>query len=353
MRIVIHAGMHKTGTSSVQDYFFARCPPEIAYPNWLEANLCGLFILLFEAPERLASYHGFRARGPEFTDTLPALRAENMARFSAFLDENRDRTVLFSAEDISSPEFREAVARMRDFLRRWTEDIEVIIYARSALDFAVSAFQQNIKDGGMQQLELEGLWPYFRDRIEGLDEIFGREHVTVRHYSRETLKDGDIVTDLLHALGLPSPVEKSSESNTALSAEATGLLLLQRKMGVGYVSGFENAQAANNRFIDLLSEIGTHRLTFSDALWQPVANAHVADQAWMDQRLGETLKNSANSPNPKSLAIGSEQDLILIGLSSAAELERLLAREIERTSTDLLNRILRAVEMLRVLAAIP
>lgn len=352
MRIVIHAGMHKTGTSSVQDYFHAQSPPQVAYPDWLEANHCGLFILLFQEPELLASYHGFRARGPEFIETLPALRAENFARLSAFLDDNRHRTVLISAEDISSPEFRTAVVRMRDFLSQWTQDIEVIVYARSALDFAVSAFQQNIKDGGMCSLDLDPLWPYFEDRIGGLDKIFGRDRVTVRLYDRECLKDGDIVADFFDALRLPPPAGRRPESNTALSAEATGLLLLQRKMGLGYVSGYDKAQSANNRFIDLVSEIGSHRLTFSEALWKPVADSHATDQAWMDQRLGSVLSSRKKPGAAPTIEIGSEQDLLLVALSSASDLERVLSREIERTSADTLNRIVRGLEMLRVLASL-
>ena len=352
MRIVIHAGMHKTGTSSLQDYFFEHAPAEIAYPQWMEANHCGLFILLFEELDRLSDYHGFRARGQEYTDTLPALRAENTALMSAFLDANRHRTVLISAEDISSPEFRPAVIRMRDFLSQWTHDIEVIVYVRSALDFAVSAFQQILKDSGMPSLDLEYLWPYFQDRIEGLDEIFGRERVTVRLYDRATLKNGDVVSDFFDAMNLPRPTGKRPEANVALSAEATALLFLQRKLGLGYVSGFDNAQTANNRFIELLSEIGSHRLSFSDALWKPVADSHAADQAWIEQRLGRALNRRKARGDDPQITIDSEQDLLLVALSSAADLERVLSREIERTSTDLLDRIVRAIEMLRVIATL-
>ena len=237
MRIVIHAGMHKTGTSSVQDFFFEHSPAEIAYPNWLEANHCGLFILLFEDLDRLAAYHGFHARGPDFTATLPALREKNMARMSAFLDANRHRTVLISAEDISSPEFRSATARMRDFLSQWTNDIEVIVYVRSALDFAVSAFQQILKDSGMQRLDLEFLWPHFQDRIGGLDKIFGRERVAVRLYDRESMKQGDIVSDFFDALrlqapGLPTRIEHSPERRSYLPsfpATKTGAWLSIRR----------------------------------------------------------------------------------------------------------------------------
>jgi len=352
MRIVIHAGLHKTGTSSVQDFFFEQPPATVAYPDWLDPNHCGLFILLFEDLERLAEYHGFHARGPEYTATLPALREENMARMSAFLDENRHRTVLISAEDISSPEYRSAVVRMRDYLSQWTRDIDVVVYVRSALDFAVSAFQQILKDSGMPSLDLNLLWPYFQDRLEGLDEIFGRERVAVRLYDRASLKNEDIVCDLLDAMGLPPPANYRRESNVSLSAEATSLLFLQRKLGLGYISGFENAQTVNNRFIELLSAIGSHRMTFSDALWKPVADAHAEDQAWMDQRLGQVLHTRKTLSDAQEIEIGSEQDLAQLALSSASELERVLSREIERTSTNPLNRIVRDLEMLRVLATI-
>jgi hypothetical protein len=123
-------------------------------------------------------------------------------------------------------------------------------------------------------------------------------------------------------------------------------------LGLGYVSGFGGAQTANNRFIDFLSEIGSHRLAFSDALWGPVAESHAADQAWMEQRLGGMLEKRQRQGDESQIVIDSEQDLLLVALSSAPELERVLSREIERTSGDLLDRIVRALEMLRVIATL-
>lgn len=352
MRIVIHAGIHKTGTSAVQEYFFSHPPAGIAYPSWGDPNHCGLFVILFQDESRLAEYHGFRARGAEFIARLPIRRENELTRLTAFLDENSDQTVLISAEDISAPEFHPAVQRMYDFLQRWTTDIEVVVYTRGALNFALSAFQQTLKDGGLSSLVLDSLWPYYRDRIGGLDAIFGEERVRVRVYERDALVGGDIVSDLAHVLGVSLDAIPHQRTNVSLSAEATAVLYLQRRMGLGFISGFGQAQTANNRFIEKLSQLGHHRLGFSDALWKPVADKHEEDAAWMAARLGQALSAHDAPAGERVIEIGSEEDLIGLALQQVPALEKMLADELGREPVDLVERTVRTLELLRVLSSL-
>lgn len=43
MKIVIHAGMHKTGSSAIQDHFFDSAYPGLRYARWNGGNHSGLF----------------------------------------------------------------------------------------------------------------------------------------------------------------------------------------------------------------------------------------------------------------------------------------------------------------------
>jgi len=71
MKIVIHPGMHKTGSSAIQNHFFETAYPGLRYARWNGSNHSGLFVLLFQEPELLASYWGFKSMGPEFCARLP------------------------------------------------------------------------------------------------------------------------------------------------------------------------------------------------------------------------------------------------------------------------------------------
>lgn len=118
MKIIIHVGMPKTGSSSIQHTFSGLSHPDIEYIKWsIGGNHSALYVLLFEDLDKLSDYHGFKARGPEFTRTLPALRKQWHARVSAQLAEAGDKTIVFSGEDISSPAFGNGPKRLRDFFQ--------------------------------------------------------------------------------------------------------------------------------------------------------------------------------------------------------------------------------------------
>lgn len=344
MRVVIHAGMHKTGSSSIQDHFSQNETDDIVYARWPGGNHCGLFILLFEDPVLLGSYHGFKARGQDFINGLPQMKARWTESIHEDMARSAGKTFVLSAEDISWPGFRPAVERMRDFFRNWTDDIQVVGYARSPLSFAVSAFQQMLKDGGLKSLNLDALWPHYKKRFLMLDEIFGREHVMLRHYHRSSLVGRDVVADFGKILGMDIRKSSGNDANASLSAEATALLYLQRRLGDGYLAGFSGAQMGNNRFIDRLRVIGSGKFTFSETAWRPVVEKNIADLRWIEERLGHAMEDD---PRAGAVEISNEHDLIALALESYDSLEEVLIESIRGSDRVPVNKTVRALDLLR------
>ena len=122
MKIVIHAGMHKTGSSSIQDHFFSTSYPGLRYVRWNSGNHSGLFVLLFQDQDRLASYWGFKTKGEAFCARLPQMREAWQAKLveDLTLAKANNETLVFSAEGISGPMFHAAVGRMAAFFRQLT-----------------------------------------------------------------------------------------------------------------------------------------------------------------------------------------------------------------------------------------
>lgn len=346
MRVVVHAGMHKTGSSAIQQYFSKVSKDKISYPRWTDSNLCGLFVLLFHDEDKLASYHGFKARGQEFIDTLPRMRERWLKSFEEDIEQAEGKTLVFSAEDISAPGLRSAVERMHAFLARRTSEIDVVAYVRSPLSFAVSAFQQMLKDGGINRLNIDALWPHYRYRFEMLEEIFGSQSVNLRMYDATQLRGGDVVRDFANILQLDIDVISPLQANISLSAEATALLFMQRRLGDGFISGFLGAQAGNNSFVSKLQTIGDRKMTFAEELWGPVQNSHSEDLRWIEERLGRSF-DSANAVGV--VRIASEDDLIQLALQSYDALEDLLLDSI-RTSRPPVPRMVAALDLLRILS---
>lgn len=344
MRIVIHAGMHKTGSSSIQDYMGAHTDEEIVYARWASSNHCGLFILLFQDPELIANYHGFKARGAAFLATLPELRARWLQSITEDLERSRDKTFVFSAEDISSPQFRLACQNMFDFFSGWSDDITVIGYVRDPLSFAVSAFQQHLKDRTVKSFDPDTLWPRYRQRFEHLDEIFGRDRTTLRIYDRDYLRGGDVVTDFAALLGTDCSPERNHEANQSLSAEATALLFLQRSLGDGYVAGFPAAQLGNSVFIETLRQIGTRRFTFSPQIWGEVKARNQEDLAWMEERLGQALPERRPAD---AFVVSRAQDLLDLAVAQLPEVESLLIETVRNREDTPVRKTRRVLDLLR------
>lgn len=346
MRVIIHVGMHKTGSSSIQNYFAQHAGDGIKYASWRGPNHSGLFALLFQELEEAKTYHGFNVRGQDFLDRLGELQSLWRKRLDADLAEAKasGKDFILSAEDISAPPFEKATIAMRDLFEQWTDEIVVIGYVRPPLSYARSAFQQRLKGGAVDRLKIFGLWPAYRKRFEKLDTTFGRGRVHLKKFDPDALFGGNVVTDFGHQIGVDVDVSKAERANATLSLEATALLFLQRLHGDGYVGGFPGAPAANDRFIAALGRIGSRQLGFSDALWGPVLRHNDEDMKWMEARLGTDL---ADKPDARYTAIDSEDDLIAIALENYPALEKVLIDSIKASDLPAQEKTARALDSLR------
>lgn len=345
MSIIIHIGMHKTGSSSIQHTFAQLPSPEIEYIDWgISGNHSALYVLLFEDLENLSDYHGFKARGPEYARTLPALRKDWYARVSQQVARAGDKTVIFSAEDISSPAFESALPRLHDFFSGWSESVSAIGYARSPGGFMASAFQQILKDSGIVDLNSRWALPDYRARFDRIDRIFGPNKVSLKDFSMDCLKGGDVVQDFAHEIGLsPLAEDQIIRTNESLSLEAVALLYVQRKLGRGFVAGFDGAHAANTTFIAKLATIGRRKFAFSAQMLAPILERERDDIAWMEERLGHPF-SEFGAANPD--AIDSLDDLTDIALEQFDAVQDLLGEDaVDGPATT--DTLVRGLERLR------
>lgn len=346
MKIVIHAGMHKTGTSSIQEAFSRVRDDAFHYVNWFSPNHSAMFVLLFHDPEKLPDYHGFKAHGPAYLEKLPEMRAHWLERLSKDLDGANGKTVLFSAEAISASEFDLATERMRDFFRQWTTDIKVIGYLRPPRSFAQSAFQEYLKGGTAGSIRPGRIWPNYQARFSRLDRVFGKENVELRLFRRADLKDGDIVSDFGSLIGFQPSLRIKTEENVSLSLEATALLYAQRTLGKGYVAGFQGAPQCNARFIAMLSKVGKRPLVFGPDFWNPVRETFSADIAWAESRLGRSLKEEYKESEQ---GISDEKDLLDIARDSLPDLMEIMVETLKNGESGT-SKVLAMLEFLRAMA---
>ena len=166
----------------------------------------------------------------------------------------------------------------------------------------------------------------------------------LKEFSSDHLLNGDVVQDFAHEIGAgPLAEDQIIRANESLSLEAVALLYVQRKMGQGFVQGFDRAHAANNTFIARLGTIGRRKFAFSPQLLAPVLEKERDDIAWMEERLGHPFSET-EAAHPD--AIDSLDDLVDIALGQFDAVQDVLGENaVDGPATT--ETLVRALERLR------
>lgn len=296
-RIVLHMGTHKTGSTSIQQTLWQARADGIGLPRGVKANQSDLARLLFEEGDRLEQFRLSRMGGADRA-ALDKARHEARTRLSRDLERCRAPVFVFSAEDMTAPDFpEEAMARAAAFFGGFSDRIEAVAYARPPLAFMTSAYLQRLRELKPAALDFapETLWPNYRDRFEKLDTVFGPEAVTLRAFDRATLEGGDVVRDFL---GLIDPALAQTipilRSNDALSLPALSLLYARLAVETGEDAGFtpEETSRLGGLVARRLRPLTGPRLVIDPGVLEPVRDAHAEDLAWMEARLGRALPDA-------------------------------------------------------------
>ena len=322
MKVIVHAGMHKTGSTSIQETFTRHDLGHVRYFRWRIANHIGLLALLFFEP--VEEYWYFKRHGHSREELLQQ-REKWLESFKQDLTRPGASTCLLSAEEITHPQSPSALAPLKAFLEKYSDDIQIVAYIRSPVGFMQSLFQERVKNGNTV-FNPRLLWPGYRQRFEPLDRVFGRENVTLRKFDPKTLKNGSVVDDLAEFAGIALPPGSAGNANKSLSLEALALLFVQRKFGRGRATGFpvlgDGATGKNDALRKFLAAIGKEKIRFAPELVLPVIEARKADLEWMERRLSEPLLDIPKNSNGPLLR--SEQDLLSVADRSFPELEALV-----------------------------
>jgi len=349
MKAIIHVGMSKTGTSSIQRTFVNYNHPDIFYPNVAEkrydlpsnGNHSNLTVLLFNKhPE---AHPGFKARGIT-SDQVQALKRDVQRELIHTIRDSSAKTFILSSEHISSMPYG-ICGKVKNFAERYFDDYEIIAYIRPPISYMTSVFQQRLK-GNLRDLELT--WPNYRMQIEKLDKIFGEDKVTLRKFDRKTLHDGDVVADFAEFVGIDIPKANIIHHNQSLSLEATALLFVQRKYGQGFEQGSNLAANRNFLFIDLLRTLGKKKLQFKSHLFASLIEENNDDLKWIEDRLGVPILDDAPKPGIK---IGSEDELLEVAWKSNKIISNHLVAAISEARKGKPKKIIQNIELYRTLAS--
>ena len=226
MKILIHIGSPKTGTTTLQRTL--RGSPEplakrgILYPTSA--------LHRFKQQELVAGL-GFPGRNSAARYLSPGklteIREAYFGELKIEVEKLRPNVLVLSTESL----FRHAVARALSVILEGLHNlnpssIQIAAYIRRPSSHYLSSIQQRIK----ASYDIPHLRPQeFRSVISAYCEAFGRANVNVRCFDRQQLLQGDIVADFvrhhLEGTGLArEELQTTDFDNATLSAEAMTIL---------------------------------------------------------------------------------------------------------------------------------
>lgn len=318
MKLIVHFGMPKTGTSSIQLSLFAALDsPRFHYLNAGTPNLNRTLV------------DGFRKDASRyFTNRLPSAPVDEAAagleaRSSLVrsIRDGGDKTGILSSEYLTAqgePEFRQLTA----FLRKFYSSLQFVGYIRKPKAFMESAFQQTLKVQ-FRPFNEKNAPVRYRKWLAKFYEDEGDSAVLLRPFERSAFPSGCVVQDFCSELRIPFDPAQVVNVNESLSLPAVQLLYAHRKFGKPVLHGKGEAWRANLSLSERLKSLPGARFSIHSAVFNAVMKNFMDEVGWAEARLGSSLAEDLESDD--ATAVRDEAQLLRISPEAIGWLNAQLA----------------------------
>jgi hypothetical protein len=252
MRLFIHIGSHKTGTSSIQAHF-EKNHTDFLNKGILYPQSCLGKIRYKSNPTAIAGHRGFSS-----VLTRPSsIEAENIIKgIKSEIDEKEIETVIISSETFFAPKFKPH-PNSYQFLNKFFDDIKIVCYLRNPASFLDSLYREKLCWNGRNETRFfpdyviqEGkYWVNYKAKLEDFGSVFGRDNLFVRSY--DDLPSGDVISDFLNVCNIgfdQSMVQSLPKGNPSLPRHLVSLML---RVNSQQLSPASKAKLTNDLFTEL------------------------------------------------------------------------------------------------------
>lgn len=237
MRAIVHLGMPKCGSSTIQAYLKANAAglaaQGIAYdpaclPGYKGIAHQGIAICVNDAADKMTLAPTIQ-RGYQIFDReeQSAFVAKFEPYFKDMLAARREDVFIVSSEYLAaSTKFKANAVAFHNWFLRFFDDVEYVLYFRRQEDWIASSWSERLKRGKKISLDrlVETAQSQNWNRMARMwSDAAGKDRMRIRLIERDVLKDGDLIADFCDVIGADhtrlQPVESQNESLSAPAAE--------------------------------------------------------------------------------------------------------------------------------------
>lgn len=310
-QIYLHIGWPKTGTTSIQRVLAENRDTLLSYgvnffpgrenQGWLISSLL--------APEPHKTSTNLKRR----VDTPEKAKPVNEAfskQLTTWLEENTSPKMVISAEVLSRLS-EQQLTHFKQLLAPYAAAYRIIVYVRHPYDFANSAALQRLKGGGaiLGKPDWKVSLPEYRRRLSRHIQVFGRENVDIRMFSSQSFVEGDLISDFMAALDLPTEAAAACQAirlNESMSHEAAIILAQINRMNRHATHG--RLRGRTTSFPAYASAIRGQKFFIDPKEYSKHEPKICADIEWLNQTLGAPVFGFTPPP-PASQALWKEETL--------------------------------------------
>jgi hypothetical protein len=338
LKIILHVGMDKTGTTSLQNSFHAGAlAGRATYVRLGDQPNSSLPIMY--AVDATESLENFGNRLPSAVKANLYMKVNARKEFERQLSDAVDKTAVISGEFINYMTATETVD-LKAFLSTYSSDLTVVAYIRRPKSHIESVVQQIFKYEALPLNTLVQHGPNYRKRFEKYDDIFGPDNVVLKEFDPALFPEGCVTRDFCRTFGLDIDESLVVRANESLSKPAVQMMNLFRRRYPGIVEG-------NDTLIGKMAELKGEKFRLHSKHFRRLIADMADDLAWIAERAGMDMSEDISRYDGQG-AIESEKDLLdvdrqsvawLIEQAGATDKKASLVRKQPEEIADLVNRL--------------
>ncbi|GAB5449911.1 MAG: hypothetical protein Hals2KO_02390 [Halioglobus sp.] len=289
--IILHAGLGKTGTTSIQNNCFHKretlAEHGIVYPSFMLKGhrlVNHTDAITGALCTRTASY-GFGFRREVASEEEAAQLGEDLrAQLLPLLEQPAGDTLVLSGEGVAEYD-RTDLQRVEQALASATERLRVVIYIRSPQSAIESMLQQRVQNAQLK--DPDDMVGVVRDRYKRLSKQFGSKLEVVNFHDALEHPSG-LVGSFMELIGLPANVVSEldlSRSNERVSQEAFELMA---EINRCHPRGAHHEGGVRRRHHDMqaLFSLPGQPFRMLDYVDSAVYASALKEATWLERKLG-------------------------------------------------------------------